>query len=107
MDPTSGTVTLSATNANWFNAVYGTVPTSITEINKNNSFSVFPNPATNFFVVETKANSIAKLFDINGREIFSQNINANSKNSLDVSKIANGLYLLNVGNDFQKVSINH
>jgi Secretion system C-terminal sorting domain len=107
MDPTSGTVTLSATNAGGFNAVYGTVPTAITEINKNNSLSVFPNPATNFLVVETKANSIAKLFDINGREIFSQNINANSKNSLDVSEIANGLYLLNVGNDFQKVSINH
>lgn len=105
MDPTAGTVTLSATNAGGFNAVYGTVPTANAETEKNNLFNVFPNPATGYLVVETKTNSVAKLFDVNGQEIFSQYITPNSKNVLNVSKIASGLYLLKVGNDFQKVSI--
>lgn len=59
-------------------------------------FYFAPNPVKDFLEIsaETKIESVA-FFDLTGREVFGQSINANSK-KLDLSGLASGTYVLQV-----------
>lgn len=58
------------------------------------SFSIFPNPATDFIQLpDISEIATVKLFDITGRELIHQTISA-EKNDLDVSQLNNGSYLV-------------
>jgi len=65
-------------------------PTSINEI-KDNVF-VYPNPSCDFINVNAVGKYNAKLLDINGRIVFEQNANDNTR--LNLSNLPNGVYML-------------
>jgi len=68
----------------------------INEIN-NNLFFIYPNPATNFLTIEQPAvgsqQLAVKIYNIQGQLILQSAIN-NQKSTLDISAIANGIYVL-------------
>ena len=107
LDPGPSVLLLIATTNSFFDAVYGFVPTALHEIAENKNMLAFPNPVNAVLFIESKTNDVAKLFDINGQQIFSKNMIADTKNNFDVSKIADGFYLLKVGNSFQKINVMH
>ena len=107
MDPGSASLILTATTSSFFDAVYGFVPTALHEITESKNMFAYPNPANDILFIESKTNEAAKLFDVNGQEVLSKNMIANTKNNFDVSKITAGLYILKAGNSFQKINIVH
>lgn len=72
----------------------------IEEFDKNNTFSLFPNPITQGelnLLYDTNANIVTiSIYDITGKKIISktQNINGFTHSKLDVSHLTNGTYLL-------------
>ena len=65
-------------------------------------FSVYPNPSTGAFIVETyghHSNVELSILDLNGKRVHSQRINSN-KTNIELNAIANGVYsLVLVSND--------
>ncbi len=58
------------------------------------SFSIFPNPVTNFIQLPSNASvSTARLYDLLGREMINQAI-TEEKSQLDVSQLEKGSYLI-------------
>ena len=77
--------------------------------NKNNIFSVYPNPAKDNFFVESSANSnLISLYTLNGILIrkFKSNLN---RTQIDVDDLKRGVYILEISNDsgvnYQKILI--
>ncbi len=70
--------------------------TGISELNKD--FSIAPNPATNQLIISTSTLSNEKyiLFDPQGRKVLEESITGTTT-QLDLSKIARGNYLLQIG----------
>jgi hypothetical protein len=68
----------------------------------NQSFKVFPNPATNTVYINNDKNMPVKirLFDANGKVIIDKLI---SGNSIDISNIDAGIYFLRVGSNVSKI----
>ena len=66
--------------------------TGIKEYDLDNSFFVYPNPATDIVKVNTNENAILSLFDISGKEVISET----KQNSLNLSGLAQGMYFLNM-----------
>jgi predicted nucleic acid-binding Zn-ribbon protein len=77
----------------------------IKEEHQTIALSVFPNPASNQLTVITSKNNgsvKAELVDIQGKIVFSKDLNNNSnmanQHILDVSSLAKGIYILNLSN---------
>ncbi len=73
----------------------------ISEIQFTNSIQIFPNPAVDFIrITGLKTNSIAsiKIYNGLGTEIISRDLSINTE-TIDVSQLQNGCYLLRVGNN--------
>jgi len=73
----------------------------ISEIRLTNSIQIFPNPAVDFIrITGLKTNSIAsiKIYNGFGAEIISRDLSVNIE-TIDVSQLQNGCYLLRVGNN--------
>jgi len=77
--------------------------------NKNNIFSIYPNPAKYNFFVESSTNSnLISLYTLNGILIrkFKSNLN---RTQIDVDDLENGVYILEISNDsgvnYQKILI--
>jgi hypothetical protein len=71
-------------------------PVSVTEINAENDFLIYPNPATNKFEVQSlkfEAGDELKIFDVMGKEILYAKIKA-GKIEIDVSKFKSGIYFV-------------
>lgn len=62
---------------------------------KSNAFAVYPNPVTNNLTIEIKAFSNYALYDLAGNLVTSGTLTSGS-NSVDVSSLTRGSYLLNV-----------
>lgn len=62
--------------------------------------TVYPNPASNNFIVQTNATGIQLLqvFDITGKLMLSQNI-YNNKTTIDVSSFVDGIYVVSLKAD--------
>jgi len=74
---------------------------SVTDLNLDDSLSVFPNPATDTIHVSSKvALSSLLLYDVYGKLILKKE---NNTNSLDVSRLNSGMYFLEVSSNTQKV----
>jgi len=74
---------------------------SVTDLNLDDSLSVFPNPATETIHVSSKvALSSLLLYDVYGKLILKKE---NNTNSLDVSRLNSGMYFLEVSSNTQKV----
>lgn len=65
------------------------------------TFSVYPNPASDLINITSSESNIAKITisDINGRVVKSFDFNNVSETSLNISDLANGVYMLNFDND--------
>jgi hypothetical protein len=66
------------------------------EINGNN-FNLFPNPASNFIVVNSDGNGTLKIMDINGKTILETTINTNQQ-VIPISSISKGIYFIQYTN---------
>ncbi len=81
------------------------------ELDNNKEISVYPNPFTDVLEIDLKGfyhqSVFIQLFDVLGKNIFSENIKPNSNNtySLNTSsfQLTKGIYILKVNNEFFKV----
>ncbi len=85
--------------------VYPFADTSLSTTNfSNNQFSIYPNPVNSGFVnIKSRiaGEKHITLYDVMGREVLNTKLQSNT---LDVSSVNNGLYLLNVSvNEFSSI----
>lgn len=68
-------------------------------------FSVYPNPTSDVLVLTTENTEVKEytLLDIKGRKVASGTIENPAETKIDIKDMANGLYLLKVGNTIQKI----
>ncbi|MBN2891357.1 MAG: Ig-like domain-containing protein [Bacteroidales bacterium] len=82
-------------------------PIKITEVAKS-IVSVYPNPASDKIVIDCIAGSVIKIIDLNGKVVFENNSTQKS-NTIDVSNLTQGVYLINISgdnyNETQKITI--
>ena len=86
---------------------------SSSEVSLNKGVSVYPNPAKNEVFIKsnsvTSGNTIISVYDATGKLVISENINLNSRNSIDTSKLTSGVYIIKgegIGSNFsQKIII--
>ena len=71
----------------------------------NDQFSVFPNPSNTQFKIQFEGKKMINIFSISGKKI----MNLTGKNSLTVntSSWPSGLYIVQCGNQYSKIAINH
>ncbi|MEI6821168.1 MAG: Ig-like domain-containing protein [Bacteroidota bacterium] len=91
--------------------VLTTSSAGISENQNNQNVQIFPNPAKDKLNIEVSENSKVQMFDINGKQIVLETtVYANQLQSINVSNLANGVYMIKVINDkfvrVQKVVIN-
>jgi len=69
----------------------------------SNSFSVYPNPASEVVVIQSNevfSDFEITLYDMNGRLLYSETNAANSNRlQLDVSELSSGMYLLRINSE--------
>lgn len=118
LDPAhTGTLELDGMKSNC--AALDTVkPVSISSISLDHQVNVFPNPATSGdiniqFNLPAVSGIKAELIDINGKVIRSYMLSKvqSGRYRIDVSNLANGIYLLNISDGFarsgKKIVIRH
>ncbi len=90
-----------------------TASLSSTEVSLNKGVSVYPIPAKNEVFIKsnsvTSGNTIISIYDATGKLVISESLNLNSKNSIDTTKLSNGIYIIKgegIGSNFtQKIII--
>ncbi|WP_276135255.1 T9SS type A sorting domain-containing protein [Polluticoccus soli] len=76
---------------------------NVNEIANNASLKVYPNPGSGLFVMQTANADVAyTVTDINGR-IVSTGLTAKGQTTVDLTKNANGIYLLQIENETVKL----
>ena len=71
---------------------------SLNNVASNASFSVYPNPATDFVTLSNANGAQVKVIDIMGRVVMQQTINSNSQ-QISTKALENGVYMLQVTNN--------
>ena len=75
--------------------------------NNNNDLHIYPNPASNNLVLESKnseqRNYTVTLTNIQGQEIYSESIVFENCYNLDITSIDNGIYFLTLKNNKEKI----
>ena len=66
------------------------------EIDVQSKINIYPNPATDFIQIQNKANIRIELFGLNGKQFL--NIQTKNNETLDVSNLVSGTYLLRIQN---------
>ena len=66
------------------------------------SLQVYPNPTSGLFKIKTTAVEVATLYDYSGKLLKTQKLSA-GENTMDISNLQNGIYLIKVGNDTSKI----
>jgi hypothetical protein len=72
---------------------------------------VFPNPAKNYLVLQMQQdkntmNANIRISDITGRVVINARSNNQSQQTIDVSKLSNGTYILQIMNETGKIIVN-
>lgn len=104
---TNDTKRLTLTNEEGNLAIFGDQPLSTEDFSKNN-FAVFPNPAKENLVINSKntiENLNLKIFSTEGRLIRTQNLDFYKHASIDVSNLSNGIYFLNIEDERGRVEV--
>ncbi|WP_405206625.1 RICIN domain-containing protein [Aquimarina sp. LLG6339-5] len=68
------------------------------EISEDNAVFMYPNPVVSTVTIEGAANSIIRIYDINGKVLSVKHI-SNDIETMDVSSLAQGLYYIKVNGD--------
>ena len=71
--------------------------TSVYEI-ETETISAYPNPTNGLININATENSTIKLFDINGKLVFSE-IASNNTTLINITHFENGVYILSVENN--------
>ncbi len=89
----------------WLDDIIFPATATILDINKSireRAINIYPNPSKGLIVIESNAgflNTDIKVYDLNGRNVFINNINSKSiQTSVDLSNLRNGLYLIEFKN---------
>ena len=89
----TGTQNLTSMSSNLYIAKWGNIATGFQAISsKNNSMTIFPNPATNYISIEKNKPASVSIFNTIGQEIFSKQIQ--TKEIIDISPLENGIYIV-------------
>ncbi len=75
--------------------------TAISEKTQND-FSIYPNPAFNFFIIKNNAfnkNYSIEIFSLQGNKVFASKLLNEPQNTIDVSGLASGLYFIRLYNN--------
>lgn len=75
---------------------------SVEEFNKND-YIIYPNPANDKLFIKTNksfGNVTMTLTDINGRQVYSKQVDLFGEITIDVSKLQSGMYILNIKGQF-------
>ena len=73
---------------------YSNITINSLENNKQESISIYPNPATDFITIANKSNKLLNMyiFDISGKKIMQQSFSSSKK--IDISKLESGVYFI-------------
>lgn len=84
--------------------VFNETPASINENINNIASTVYPNPCSNVLNIETASSTqfMATVYDIAGRQV----IAPSQQNSIDVSALTNGLYMLRLQSEEGQQTVN-
>lgn len=101
VDPTSSVVNITPGNSRHFVAVYGNLPSYLSEEKKQQQFSVFPNPAHDKIHIasERPILSINYLLTNSTGNILSQGVLNSGKADLSIDDLPAGVYHLKIGED--------
>jgi len=73
-------------------------PSSNTDLIEDNTFSILPNPAKDFITIQSELVTSepvkVDIYTVNGQNVISSEVL--SGNTLDISQLNSGLYLLNI-----------
>ncbi|PHS67445.1 MAG: hypothetical protein COB12_03195 [Flavobacterium sp.] len=77
---------------------------STTDFEFTNGLSIYPNPSNNEITIESKFEALTtiSIFDISGKQIFSENEIASESFTLDISSFSNGIYFITLNNKVTK-----
>ncbi len=96
--------TLTGATSNWLSGSIittgNTCTLSTTDFDVSSNFKIYPNPAKSTITIDLLSidNSNIEVFDINGRKVLSQKLNANS-NNINIDNLSSGVYLFKVNSD--------
>ena len=76
--------------------------TGLDNINGENTFSVYPNPFTDYIIVNTTADGIATIYNLSGNAILNVNLK-NGSNRIDASALPKGAYMLKFNENTIKI----
>ena len=89
----------TTTSGNYVIEIGNFQSTGVTDLSVE-SFSIFPNPTTDFIeVIGLKANTLIQITDITGRIVKTVHLNS----QVDVSDLNQGIYFVRVGNEAKKL----
>jgi hypothetical protein len=80
--------------------------TPINTISKNETFLIYPNPASETLIIETNFQETLIISDITSKLILTETILC-PKTQVDISALKNGSYFLKVGSIVKKLIVNH
>jgi len=75
---------------------------SIDDVSIEDTITIYPNPAQNQLFINTSNNfnnASVSLIDINGRVVINKTLNLTGTNSIDISRLETGLYIINISGD--------
>ncbi|MCF8429829.1 MAG: FG-GAP-like repeat-containing protein [Bacteroidia bacterium] len=78
----------------------------VNEVNKINHISIYPNPTSGIVTISSNQTIVnIEVFDVTGKAVFSQQNNSHQTNlEIDLSALSNGIYFINVQNNFGGIS---
>lgn len=82
------------------------IPTGINDIDSDNTFALYPNPASQSVSVNWNGAHVANIIitDITGKQILTSSLAANSTKQIDISTLTKGLYFVTVECNGQKTT---
>lgn len=81
---------------------YGLTPSYTNEMENKSTFSIFPNPSSNYINIQSPSNAIKnlKIYSITGKEIYSENKKSSTFDlRINVNDFQNGVYLISAEYD--------
>lgn len=92
---------LDAPDYSYLSPVYGGQMTgmeTMTQLNTDNDWMIYPNPGTGIFTIETGDINTGKMqvFDVTGKNIKTVELNRNKNHILDLTGFPKGIYVINL-----------
>ena len=66
---------------------------------------VYPNPASDAALVVSPTPGVLRVMDLQGRELFQVQVEANIPREVNLTGLAQGLYVIRMGDDVQRIQI--